>query len=410
MANSIARLAILLTTDASGVGKGFAQAKGHVQGFSTSMGGASSSLAGIAAKAGLAGLAIGGVAAAFRGLSSITSITSELQSVGIAFEVMLGSAAKSRAMIESLREFAIESPFSTAGLAQNTQTLLQFGVEADKILPTLRMLGDISLGDAGKMDSLALAFGQMSAAGRLMGQDLLQMINAGFNPLQEMSRLTGISMAELKKEMEAGHITTEMVTAAFQSATQEGGRFFGMMQAQQNTLKGQWAKLMENLAVTFQPLGELIVTVLTKALTLINSLLEQINTLLGREQKQVQKLKEEAVNVAEAFAGLGAKGSSPVPDIIDTSKQKIIEFKRHGMELEQSIRNIQREQTTGAHSRFSAAGVSAAFQAGLELRRVEEVQKAQLVVQKEMARLEQLQLDEMKKEKPQVTIKAVGHL
>lgn len=95
-------------------------------------------------------------------------------------------------------------------------------------MPNIKALGDIAMGDRNKLNSLTLAFSQMTASGRLMGQDLLQMINAGFNPLSEISRKTGKSIGVLKEEMEKGKISAEMVTQAFYSATQAGGQFHGM--------------------------------------------------------------------------------------------------------------------------------------------------------------------------------------
>ena len=103
-----------------------------------------------------------------------------------------------------------------------------FGMETDKVMPTLKMLGDISMGDKEKLGALTLAFSQIKSAGRLMGQDLLQLVNAGFNPLQIISQKTGIGMADLKKKMEDGQIPFKMVEQAFISATSRGGAFYDM--------------------------------------------------------------------------------------------------------------------------------------------------------------------------------------
>ena len=111
-------------------------------------------------------------------------------------------------------------------------------------MPNLKALGDIAMGDRNKLNSLTLAFSQMTASGRLMGQDLLQMINAGFNPLSEISRKTGKSIGVLKEEMEKGKISAEMVTQAFYSATQAGGQFHGMTEKMGQTAAGKWSTLL----------------------------------------------------------------------------------------------------------------------------------------------------------------------
>ena len=101
-----------------------------------------------------------------------------------------------------------------------------------------------------------LAFAQVSSAGKLQGQDLLQMINAGFNPLQEISRTTGKSMASLKEQMSQGGITAKMVEQAFKSATAEGGMFNGMMEKQSQTLAGKWSTLVGKFQSKITELGE----------------------------------------------------------------------------------------------------------------------------------------------------------
>lgn len=99
----------------------------------------------------------------------------------------------------------------------------------------MKQLGDISLGNSDRFQRLSLAFAQVSAAGKLTGQDLLQMVNAGFNPLQEISKKTGQSISDLKDQMADGAISTKMVEEAMKSATEEGGRFAGGMEKASKT-------------------------------------------------------------------------------------------------------------------------------------------------------------------------------
>jgi tape measure domain-containing protein len=124
---------------------------------------------------------------------------------------------------------------------------MSFGVSVDETLPILKTLGDVSMGNAERFGSLALAFAQTQAAGRLMGQEVLQFVNAGFNPLQEISRKTGRSMIELKKAMEDGAISSAMVTDAFKSATSAGGLFFGALEKGASTTEGKIAKFNDTI-------------------------------------------------------------------------------------------------------------------------------------------------------------------
>lgn len=175
--------------------------------------------------------------------SNIINLRGEIESFEISFNTLLGSDIKGSAMFKDIREFAVNTPMMLKDLASGAQTMLGFNIEAEKVMPMLRAIGDISMGDAQKFNSLTLAFSQMSATGKLMGQDLLQMINAGFNPLSVISEKTGKSIGELKDEMEKGKITVDMVTEAFISATSEGGKFYGMLEKQSNGINGAVSNL-----------------------------------------------------------------------------------------------------------------------------------------------------------------------
>ena len=118
-----------------------------------------------------------------------------------------GNAEAAKEMYERISEYGKVTPYDKAGLIEAQRTMMSFGIEGEKAFETLKQIGDIAMGDKQKMQSLALAFAQMSSTGKLTGQDLMQMVNAGFNPLQEISKKTGKSVAELKKEMERGAIS-----------------------------------------------------------------------------------------------------------------------------------------------------------------------------------------------------------
>ena len=172
----------------------------------------------------------------------IMDVRGEVESLQISFETLAGTT-KGRALFGDIKSFAVNTPMMMQDLAKGAQTLLGFNIEAEKVMPILRQIGDISMGDAQKFNSLTLAFAQMSSTGKLMGQDLLQMINAGFNPLTVISEKTGKSIGELKEEMSAGKITVEMVADAFETATSEGGKFHGMLEKQSKGLKGAMSNL-----------------------------------------------------------------------------------------------------------------------------------------------------------------------
>lgn len=175
--------------------------------------------------------------------SSVIKTRGEIEALEISFETLLGNKDKAKEFFSEIKDFAVNTPMQLGDLAKGAQTLLGFNVEAEKVMPILRQIGDISMGSSEKFNSLVLAFSQMSSTGKLMGQDLLQMINAGFNPLVEMSKITGKSISELKDDMSAGAISADMVAEAFAHAAGEGGTFNGMLEKQSKGLQGAISNL-----------------------------------------------------------------------------------------------------------------------------------------------------------------------
>ena len=188
--------------------------------------------------------------------SRIISVRAEFESMETSLKVLLGgNEEKLNNIMGQIKEYALASPLNTKDMVGAVQMMTSFGIEAEKSIDYLKAIGDISMGDTGKFNSLALAFSQMSSAGKLMGQDLMQMVNAGFNPLEEIARKTGKSIGELKEEMSKGAITSKMVQDAFISATSAGGKFFGMSSEGAKTLNGQISMLQESFDMMFNEIG-----------------------------------------------------------------------------------------------------------------------------------------------------------
>ena len=188
--------------------------------------------------------------------SRIISVRAEFESMETSLKVLLGGNEERLSNIMGqIKEYALASPLNTKDMVGAVQMMTSFGIEAEKSIDYLKAIGDVSMGDTGKFNSLALAFSQMSSAGKLMGQDLMQMVNAGFNPLEEISRKTGKSIGELKNEMSKGAITSKMVQDAFISATSAGGKFFGMSSEGAKTLNGQISMLQESFDNMFNEIG-----------------------------------------------------------------------------------------------------------------------------------------------------------
>lgn len=191
--------------------------------------------------------------AAFDGIKGALSFAiksaSDMEMLRSSLDTLTGSAESGASVFQRLADFAAKTPFETRDLADATKTMLSFGISSEDALKNLRILGDVSLGNKEKLGTLTLAFSQIQSTGRLMGQDLLQLINAGFNPLQIISEKTGKSMATLKDEMAAGKISAEQVADAFKTATSEGGLFYQGMDRGSQTLEGKFSTLKDSIGV-----------------------------------------------------------------------------------------------------------------------------------------------------------------
>lgn len=194
--------------------------------------------------------------AGFATIQKSVNLAIQVEQASVQFEVLTNSAQNAKVLMRDLRDFAAQSPVSFTGATDAAKTMLMFNVEVQDVMRNVKMLGDITGGNAERFQSLTLAFSQTTSAGRLMGQDLLQMINAGFNPLQQISEKTGESMVQLKKRMEDGGISAAEVTQAFVDATSEGGKFDGMSERLAGTIGGKLTLAMSDLEQVGIKLGE----------------------------------------------------------------------------------------------------------------------------------------------------------
>jgi tape measure domain-containing protein len=166
----------------------------------------------------------------------------------ISYKVLTGSKAFGDRLYNNIVKMADSTPFESQDLTRSSKTLLGYGVNKKQIMPNLQMFGDIASAQdnpAEALQSISLAFGQIYAKGHLAGQEVLQLVNAGFNPLKEISEMTGRSMNDLEKAMSKGEITVNMVQKAFAHATGEGGKFHNMMQEQSQTLGGKYSTMLD---------------------------------------------------------------------------------------------------------------------------------------------------------------------
>ena len=220
---------------------------------------------------------IGGVTALKGFASELIRVRGEFQSMETAIETLVGKDMANK-LIPQIKELAKISPLTMSDMVGAEKMMLGFNIQAEDTIRYLQALSDISMGDSVKFNSLTLAFSQMSAAGKLMGQDLNQMINAGFNPLQVISEETGKSIATLKDEMSKGALSAEMVQQAFIDATSAGGKFYQMSENASKTINGQISMMQDALDAVFNEIGQASEGVIMKGIQATTSLIQNYET------------------------------------------------------------------------------------------------------------------------------------
>lgn len=223
-------------------------------------------------------LAVIGGAGVLKALGSeMIRVRGEFQSMQTSIETMVGKDMAGQ-LIPQIKELAKISPLTMSDMVGAEKMMLGFNIQAEDTIKYLKAISDISMGESSKFNSLTLAFSQMSAAGKLMGQDLNQMINAGFNPLQIISEKTGKSIATLKDEMSKGAVSAEMVQQAFIDATSAGGKFYNMSENASKTINGQLSMMQDALDSVFNELGTKSESVIMDGIQMTTSLIQNYET------------------------------------------------------------------------------------------------------------------------------------
>jgi tape measure domain-containing protein len=338
---------------------------------------------------------IKGMAAAYIGFQTVAKslqLATQVEDATIAFEVLTGSVEEGRQLFEQIRQFAAESPVTFSNASEATKTMLSFGVAAQDVQKNLQMLSDVTGGNNERFKMLSLAFSQTTAAGRLMGQDLLQMVNAGFNPLQQISKDTGETLLELKARMEAGGISADEVRTAFENATAEGGMFYGMTERLSETLSGKMnialSDMEQKLAAAGQALAPLGL-MLFEAFDLVKPVLDDIVSVI---QRVVDGLSLMVAFVRDVFntATTGVNDITQIDKLLDRIEQR--ERDAEDAKARASDKNLQKREA--AAKQVAAAEQKAAQEAAAAQRKTLEEHKKQ---QEQAAKDEKKRIEDQEK-------------
>ena len=288
---------------------------------------AAGAMDGIVSAAKRAGGALGGIRSAFSGVGGILatvgaaagvtkmlSLTAEAEKTAISFEVLTGSGESARKMLDDIRKLDKKTVFGTQDLAQAQKLMMNFGMAGGEAFGVLTNLTEVAQGDTEQLMLLARGMAQVQAAGRLMGQEANQLINSGFSPLFEISKMTGRSMADLKKDMEEGQISYDMVRAALEGLTTGTGRLAGMNDRMSQSTAGQFAKFKTNVEQVAIAFGSALLPEINRFLGFLNSTAEGVTDVKTRTEQWLTASKrfftEMQNNLADLGVAIGVIGAS----------------------------------------------------------------------------------------------------
>jgi len=262
---------------------------------------------------------ISAISAAYAVLSQIRQGIAGALELGRAtkeFEIFTGSAQTAMALMSGLRNLAAETPLTMGASTQTVRTLLQYGVAQNQVLDITRRIGDISGGSTERIQRLALAMGQITGNGRLMGQELRQLVEAGFNPLSIISKQTGLDMMELRIRMAEGRISAEDIRKALTTATSEGGRFADALKrigeetpaGQLLKMRGELEKLRDDF---FVPLTIVLGEFAGKTTASVRAARQFARTIVELQQssnKFAKQVGKDVVLISKVFGTFGSLG------------------------------------------------------------------------------------------------------
>lgn len=180
----------------------------------------------------------------------------EMEQYTTSLEVMLGSAEKASAMIAEMREFAAKTPLTLDNVISSGTMLMSYGVDESNLIDTMTKLGDLASGNVEKMDRITLAYGQMLAKGKVTGEELRQMTEAGV-PLQTaLAESIGVTGEEFSKMVSKGEVGIDALNKAITELTTGNGKFAGMMEKQSQTMRGMLSTMQDNISEFFRKMGE----------------------------------------------------------------------------------------------------------------------------------------------------------
>jgi hypothetical protein len=214
-------------------------------------------------------------------IEKLVQVRAQFELQRIALGAIIQSVDKANDIFKQVQNMALESPFSIMQLEKATKQIAAFGVEADKLQPSIKMLADISAGLGVDIDRLILVYGHIKANNALQQLHVRQFTNAGFNIAQNLAdyytEMEGklVSVADVTDRIHKKMVSFADVEAVLKRVTSAGGMFYDMQKKQSDSLWGQMQRIKDQMDLMLNEVGQSNQSTISAALTTVRSLIKQ---------------------------------------------------------------------------------------------------------------------------------------
>lgn len=234
-------------------------------------------------------------------VSTLANVRGDFQQFEIAFETMLHSGEKAKAMISDLAKLAASTPFDMKGVVSGAKQLLAYGFAADQITDTMRRLGDISAGLGLNLQDLTWLYGTTMVQGRLFTRDLMQFTGRGIPMTEALAKQFGVTKDKVSELVTAGKVGFPEVKKAIESLTNEGGKFGGLMEKQSHSITGQISNIQDTIEMAINDLGTQTEGLMNDALDITSKVIDhwkEIGEVILAAASAIGLYKAMAVSIA----------------------------------------------------------------------------------------------------------------
>lgn len=211
-------------------------------------------------------------------VSQMMQVRGQFQQTEMAFKTMLQSEEKAKDLMQQLINTAAITPFGVDDVTEGAKQLLAFNVAAKDVNDTLIRLGDVAAGMGVSLSEMVMLYGTTIAKGKMDTMDLYQFLNRGIPIADELAKVMGLdvnnAIAEVKEQLTAGKVTSDIFIKAMQNMTSEGSKFGGMMKAQSKTITGQISNIEDAIEQMFNELGRSQEGIINTGLDAVSTIVE----------------------------------------------------------------------------------------------------------------------------------------